>query len=131
VHHVGLENFPETEYMEVRDQYFSYCDQYAKTIRQPYYPNVTMGWDATPRCSQAVKFSSLGYPCMAVMKNNTPENFRSALQMSRLWTDKNLKTNRIITINSWNEWTEGSMLEPERKYGYGYLEAIKSVFGRK
>jgi hypothetical protein len=34
----------------------------------------------------------------------------------------------LITINSWNEWTETSYLEPDTKYGYGYLEAIRKVF---
>jgi hypothetical protein len=68
---------------------------------------------------------------MAIMKNNTPENFRNALQISKDWIGKNLKSNKILTINSWNEWTEGSMLEPEREFGYSYLEAIKSVFGAK
>ena len=33
----------------------------------------------------------------------------------------------LITINSWNEWTETSYLEPDDLYGYGYLEAIKDV----
>ena len=36
---------------------------------------------------------------------------------------------RILTINAWNEWTEGSYLEPDTVNGYGYLEAIKRVFG--
>ena len=34
----------------------------------------------------------------------------------------------LITINSWNEWTETSYLQPDDLYGYGYLEAIKRVF---
>ena len=34
----------------------------------------------------------------------------------------------LITINSWNEWTESSYLEPDDLYGYGYLEAVKRVF---
>jgi hypothetical protein len=131
IHHVGLDKFPETEYNEVMNKYFTWCDQFAGTIKQPYYPNVTMGWDATPRCSQKISFGNFGYPCMAILKNNTPDNFQKALMISRIWADKNLKTNKVITINSWNEWTEGSFLEPEREYGYSYLEAIKSVFGSK
>lgn len=131
VHHVALDSFPETDYREVRDKYFRFCDQYVKTTRQPYFPNVTVGWDATPRCSREFKFSNSGYPCMAVIKNNTPENFQRALQAGKSLADISLKTNKIITINSWNEWTEGSFLEPEREFGYGYLEAIRLVFGSK
>jgi hypothetical protein len=37
--------------------------------------------------------------------------------------------NRIITINAWNEWGEGSYLEPDTVHDMGYLEAVKSVFG--
>jgi hypothetical protein len=38
---------------------------------------------------------------------------------------------RMITVNAWKEWPEGSMLEPEQEYGYGYLEGIQAVFGRR
>ena len=34
----------------------------------------------------------------------------------------------FITVNSWNEWTETSYLQPDDLYGYAYLEAIKEVF---
>ena len=34
----------------------------------------------------------------------------------------------LITINSWNEWTESSYLEPCTVNGYGYLDAVKRVF---
>jgi len=131
IHHVALPAFPETEYKDVQDKYFKYCDEFSKTIKQPYYPNVTMGWDASPRCSKKFTFRSAEYPCMAIMKNNTPENFLNALQVSKSWIDAAPTKNKIITINSWNEWTEGSILEPERQYGYQYLEKIKAVFKKK
>lgn len=43
------------------------------------------------------------------------------------YTHPNLKV-PLITVNSWNEWTETSYLQPDNVYGYGYLEAIKRVF---
>lgn len=33
----------------------------------------------------------------------------------------------VVTINAWNEWTEGSCLEPEAEYGDGYLRAIRDA----
>jgi hypothetical protein len=36
----------------------------------------------------------------------------------------------IIFINAWNEWAEGNHLEPDLKFGRGYLEATKRALNR-
>ena len=63
------------------------------------------------------------------MKDNPPEEFKKALIKAKELADKNGVN--LITINSWNEWPETSYLQPDDLYGYGYLEAVKQVFGEK
>ncbi len=70
-----------------------------------------------------------GYPFGAVIVNNTPERFRGALLRAKELTLKRPPKERIITINSWNEWGEGSYLEPDTVHGMKYLEAVREVFG--
>ncbi len=37
---------------------------------------------------------------------------------------------RMILIDNWNEWGEGHYIMPYREYGFGYLDAIRNVFGK-
>ena len=66
-----------------------------------------------------------------MMSENTPEEFEIGLQQCKDFLDKSKSKHKIVTLYAWNEWTEGGYLEPEKKYGYGYLEAIRKVFGVK
>jgi hypothetical protein len=67
-----------------------------------------------------------------VVINNTPANFKIALQMIKdhIRADTTVFL-PIVTINCWNEWTEGSYLEPDSVHGLQYMEAVKDVFGTK
>jgi hypothetical protein len=54
------------------------------------------------------------------------------MQQSRFSVpDTFVSAQRDLTVNSWNEWTEGSYIEPDTVHGMKYLEAIRDVFGRK
>jgi len=84
-----------------------------------YYPHVSIGWDANPR------FYNMR---PGIVKNNTPANFEKALAEAKKFVDAHPHQAPLITINSWNEWTETSYLMPCTKYGYGYLDAVKKIF---
>lgn len=98
----------------------------------PFFPNATMGWDVTPRLIQSEKFDRFkGYPWTPVFNgDNTPAAFKQALQKAKAYMDAHPSQPKIITVNAWNEWTEGSYLLPDKKNGTAYLEAIKAVFGK-
>ncbi len=127
IHHVPL-NEQVTPYNWVRDEYFKYWESAAKQFAVPYYPNVTMGWDSSPRAAQEDEFGNVGYPFMNTMGGNTPENFRQALAETKKRLLAQPNGPRILNINCWNEWTEGSYLEPDTVHGLKYLEAVRAVF---
>ena len=72
-----------------------------------------VNWDNTPRNK-----AGLAYRTWA------PEKFR--VYFARLV--KKVRSSpqaNLIFINAWNEWGEGCYLEPDERYGYSYLEAVR------
>lgn len=105
------------DYLEILEDIKGLWEQINDEYLVPYYPNVSVGWDNNPRFKGFLNH---------ITKNNTPENFKKCLLSAKQFCEKN--DINLITVNSWNEWTETSYLEPDNLYGYGYLEAIKEVF---
>ncbi len=107
------------DYLEVFADVHSQWERYDREYDIPYYPHVSIGWDNNLRCH---------YYKRDITKNSSPENFAKALQAAKDYLDAHPERTPLVTINSWNEWTEGSYLEPDTVNGYGYLEAVKKVF---
>ena len=131
IHVVPLKQlgFPTVDYMEVASRYMNYEKVALTKYKLPYHPNITMGWDPTPRMDAQQKFDGRGYPNTPVIVGNTPQNFAKILDQVKQDLVKAEPSNRIVTINAWNEWGEGAYLEPDTVNGLGYLNAIKDVFG--
>ncbi len=84
------------------------------------YPGAFMDWDNTPRYKGRA----------TVFHGANPDAFQMHLgRLIETMPDRALPEN-FIFINAWNEWSEGTYLEPDEKYGYRYLEAIKQVVNR-
>ena len=79
------------------------------------YPCLIPNWDNTPR----------SHKDGLVLQGATPELFRGQLKTSFDLVRHRPAENRIVFVKSWNEWGEGNYLEPDLKFGRGYLETIK------
>ena len=94
-------------------------DYMIKHKNKKYFRSAMVSWDNTARkaLSQAHIITGLN-----------PMTFRGWLkdiveESQRIHT----KEEDIVFVNSWNEWAEGSHLEPDMKYGYAYLKIVKEV----
>lgn len=102
-----------TNSIKIREQMDSILDV-------PVFPCVSIGWDDTPR------FPAKGQKDV-VHYHNTPVSFAALLSRAKKYADTHPEQPRLITINAWNEWVEGSYLLPDMLNGFGYLEAVKEV----
>jgi hypothetical protein len=128
-HNVNFPTFPTSSYQHVREESVRHWRRTAAAFRLPYYGNVTCGWDSTPRMSHTDIYVRRGYPFLPTLVGNTPDEFKQALVEMKRWLDEGGNPDKVFSINSWNEWPEGSYLEPDTTHKYGYLEAIRDVFG--
>jgi len=63
-----------------------------------------------------------------VFHHSSPGAFQAWLEAVYEQTkDQNYGDERIVFINAWNEWAEGAHLEPDRRFGRGWLEAIRNA----
>ena len=85
-------------------------------INDKHYLGMYIGWDNTAR---------RGLNPGRVFENSTPDIFK---QYFKAQYYRAVKANHeFMFINAWNEWAEGTYLEPDERFGLGYLEAIKTV----
>ena len=127
IHHIPL---PEhlNEYDDILSGYLDYWDTVRKEYTIEYFPNVSMGWDPSPRTVQTEIWDwnpRWDYPFTNIISGNTPERFENAVRIIGKKLLSLPQKHKFMNINSWNEWTEGSYLEPDQRNGYGFLEAVK------
>jgi hypothetical protein len=84
-----------------------------------YLPCSFVAWDNTPRRGKNG----------IVLKNSDPAIFKKyfAKSVNALIKMNFKEEENFIFINAWNEWAEGNCLEPDIKYDFQYLEAVKEV----
>ena len=114
VHFVNIDR----DYLELLPDVEAEWKRIDRDYNIPYFPHISLGWDNNPRFKEFRP---------GITKNATPNNIEKAIRLAKKYADNHPEQPPLITINSWNEWTETSYLQPDDLYGYGYLEAIRTV----
>ena len=122
----SLTNYQWVHFVSMNQDYASWGEkavskykEFSESFSIPYFPHVSIDWDNNPRFP--------GGPQPAV-SNVTPQKFEKFLYKAKEFIDKHPNQTPLVTINAWNEWGEGSYLEPDTEYKYGFLKAVKKVF---
>jgi hypothetical protein len=82
-------------------------------------PCLTGGWDPRPWHGMN---TNIYYPDVS------PTTFLGHCQATKKFLDTRDKTPHLCIVEAWNEWGEGSMIEPHAQHGFAYLDAIRQVF---
>ena len=117
---------PVMDYREIMDAH-PYVWQQCENKGLVFHPSVSMGLDCSPRWHEGVGLPLTESNYLSFIDNCTPELFGQLFSMALEHLGQNQTDKRIVFINAWNEWTEGMYLLPEKKYGTGYLQAIKNA----
>lgn len=79
------------------------------------HPCIIPNWDHAPRSNGK----------RLILHNSSPELFRKHVKQVFQSVKDKPEDSRIVFLKSWNEWGEGNYMEPDLKYGRGYLEVFK------
>ena len=84
--------------------------------KEKTFPCVIPSWDNSAR-----KRISASY------QNEDPGLFKKWLIKSFEKVEEYEDDEKIVFINAWNEWAEGCHLEPDKKNGRMFLQAVKEA----
>ncbi len=100
------------------NQIYSYDDLVERSLAQPQpgyvrFPCVTPSWDNSSRRKQWA----------TIFVGSTPEKYGGWLEQTLRRFQPCSSDADLVFTNAWNEWAEGNHLEPDQRWGLGYLEA--------
>ncbi|WP_276836121.1 glycoside hydrolase family 99-like domain-containing protein [Megasphaera stantonii] len=87
-------------------------------VKKKMYHAVMPMWDNTPRRNDKGN---------VIYHGSTPALYKFWLKDIILQNKNEELEDRLIFLNAWNEWGEGAYLEPDKRYGYAYLQATKEA----
>lgn len=113
---------PSHSYAELDRGYREHWQRFADKGNLPLVVPMTSGWDRRPWGGSKDPWHD--------NSSSTPEEFRKHLEVAKSFMDMNFSlTRRTGVICCWNEYGEGSFIEPTKAMGFRYLEQVQKTFG--
>ncbi len=88
--------------------------------RRPLPPAVYPNWDNTPRAGRRG----------LALHGSSPEKFQPARAGGGRHARARPADERLLWVKSWNEWAEGNHLEPDLRFGHGWLQVLHEELSR-
>ncbi len=108
---VRLEGLIKRDYDEVWHSVLA-----RKPVNEKSVPGAFVDWDNTPRKHERG----------SVFTGASPEKFQKYMT-EQIRRAKEEYHKDMLFLFAWNEWAEGGYMEPDEKFGYGYLEALRNA----
>ena len=107
-----MPTYSKIDYGRLMDNYYVEEDRWENV-----YPTLLPQWDRTPRAGSKTE----------IVTGTSPEKFQHYTEQAiRLIANKQPE-HQILFLKAWNEWGEGNYVEPDLRFGHGFLEAIKNA----
>jgi hypothetical protein len=130
-HYVFLPDWkgpPQQDYAEYARRRAGEWARFARDSGLPYMPSVAPGWDASPRGADFGPRRPDKYPWSPVVVGEHPRLFEVALQRALSYAVCDRASDEgLVFIASLNEWSEGHYLEPDERFGHGWLQAVRAA----
>ena len=99
-------------YAKVMPNYYAKEDSW-----ENIFPTIMPQWDRSARSGAKD----------GIYINATPDNFRKHIEQALKLISNKTDEHKVLFLRSWNEWAEGNYVEPDTRYGHGFLDALKQT----
>lgn len=107
-----LPSHSEIDYTQLMNNYYVEEDRWENV-----YPTLLPQWDRTPRAGSKSE----------IVTGSAPEKFQRYTEKAIELISNKQPEHQILFLKAWNEWGEGNYVEPDQKYGHGWLDAIRNA----
>lgn len=86
-------------------------------MKENVFPKLMPNWDHSPRSKNNAR----------IYTHATPEVFQEHVENVLEKIQRKSDEHKVCFLKSWNEWGEGNYMEPDIKYGRGFINSLKNA----